>query len=68
MPEVRERSMFQRRHYKALAKVIKDAGKAGYISSARVMGEKIATMLEIEGDRFDRAKFLQACGLEGTVS
>ena len=62
MPEIRERSMFQRRHYKALAKVFKDLRAKGYLSPD-ITARAMADMLEIEGDRFDRAKFLKACGL-----
>lgn len=59
--------MMSRKHYKAIAAVIKENvdafDNAGYIA-ARNIGNSIADICAEDNPNFNRAKFLQACGIK----
>jgi len=65
-------SLFQRRHYEALAKSVVDATKpidgevaaiwAARVSTMREASGVLADLLAKDNPRFDRSRFLIACG------
>lgn len=57
-------SKFARRHYQAIADVIA-ASDRDLFSQSEVLGMalRLADMLQADNPRFDRAKFLSACGV-----
>lgn len=58
-------SMFSRRHYEAIAEIIRDAGNDTNCYDVSelwdVFRERFATMFEADNPRFDRAKWEEAC-------
>lgn len=58
-------SKFARRHYQAIADVIK-ASDRDLFSQSEVLGMalRLADMLQADNPRFDRARFLAACGVQ----
>ena len=58
-------SMFSRRHYEAIAAILRDAGNdtTCYDVSElwEVMRERFTTMFEADNLRFDRKKFQEEC-------
>lgn len=58
------RVMFQQRHYEAIAAVIARQGHSFPLSNALdTTARELADMFAADNDRFDRARFLAACGL-----
>ena len=68
--------MFTRQHYKAIAAIIKGVAqmhepvieaeqpiKYGVTVTKRSISEKLADYFAKDNERFDREKFLEACGL-----
>lgn len=62
--------MFTRKHYEAVAEIIKerskhyaDMGRYGCANGAGSVGDKLADLFEKDNPRFDRDRFLAACGL-----
>jgi hypothetical protein len=59
-----------KKHYEALAAVIEEtkedcAGAPFAQSALKMTAERIADYLATDNPRFDRARFLRACGIEG---
>ena len=58
-------SMFSRRHYEAVAAILRDAGNPPCDHAAflmwRTIYDRFATMFEADNPRFDRAKFQEEC-------
>jgi hypothetical protein len=64
--------MFQRRHYEVVADTIKrmdglvpDRTEADALNVARAtVADRFASMFATDNPRFDRARFLRACGMD----
>lgn len=59
-------SKYQRRHYLAIADTLKDASTDdlfAYTETVRI-ANKLADLFMRDNPRFDRQRFLHACGLE----
>lgn len=61
--------MFTRKHFKAIAKIIKESDtlvikSAGRIGPRGNLEEKLADYFKQNNPRFDRDKFIAACSLE----
>lgn len=59
--------MFQRRHYEAIAaelKLARTLAPLGEEDTADALSCQFADMLARDNPRFDRARFLRACGVD----
>ena len=60
--------MFTRQHYEAIAEILKEAGEdwqGGTPTECIIYGirDQLADYFAQDNERFDREKFLEACGL-----
>lgn len=54
--------MMTKRHFEAIAEVIQNEPDCGDEYTARHIAEALATLFAEMNPRFDRARFLRACG------
>ena len=61
------KSRFQRRHYVAIAEILADMENGtlqqSLFSDIRPIAQAFATYFEADNPRFDRERFLRACGV-----
>ena len=57
--------LFQHRHYEFVARTIKALGDTDGDQAKRSAATTFAYTFERDNGRFDRARFLRACGVEG---
>lgn len=54
-----------RKHYVAIAAMLKDTQAAGDVETVRkVIAERLCALLQQDNARFDRERFLAACGVQ----
>lgn len=53
-------TVFQHRHYKAIAALIDEMSREGFPATTAHIAGKFADMMESDNERFDRARFLAA--------
>ena len=58
--------MFTKKHFEAVAKTIKAQDTENYdvFKAVREIARDMANMFQASNERFDRNRFMQACGFE----